>query len=56
MALQQGAREAVEAIGKAGRQASEGLLVLRESERLQQIGAGFCRAGACRDRLGYPCS
>ncbi len=36
VALQQGAREAVETIGKAGRQASEGLLVLRESERLQQ--------------------
>jgi methyl-accepting chemotaxis protein len=35
-ALQQGAREAVEAIGQAGRQASEGLLVLRDSARLQQ--------------------
>jgi methyl-accepting chemotaxis protein len=36
VALQQGAREAVEAIGQAGRQASEGLLVLRDSARLQQ--------------------
>ena len=36
VALQQGAREAVETIGKAGRQASEGLLVLRDSARLQQ--------------------
>ncbi|RON10607.1 methyl-accepting chemotaxis protein [Pseudomonas brassicacearum] len=35
-ALQQGAREAVAAIGLAGRQASEGLLVLRDSARLQQ--------------------
>lgn len=35
-ALQQGAREAVAAIGQAGRQASEGLLVLRDSARLQQ--------------------
>lgn len=35
-ALQQGAREAVAAIGQAGRQASEGLLVLRDSVRLQQ--------------------
>jgi methyl-accepting chemotaxis protein len=36
VALQQGAREAVAAIGQAGRQASEGLLVLRDSARLQQ--------------------
>ena len=36
VALQQGAREAVETIGKAGRQANEGLLVLRDSVRLQQ--------------------
>ena len=35
-ALQQGAREAVAAIGQAGRQANEGLLVLRDSARLQQ--------------------
>lgn len=35
-ALQQGAREAVAAIGLAGRQASEGLSVLRGSVRLQQ--------------------
>ncbi|EIK96454.1 methyl-accepting chemotaxis protein [Pseudomonas sp. M47T1] len=35
-ALQAGAREAVAAIGQAGRQASEGLLVLRDSARLQQ--------------------
>ena len=35
-ALQQGAREAVAAIGQAGRQAGEGLLVLRDSARLQQ--------------------
>jgi len=35
-ALQSGAREAVAAIGQAGRQASEGLLVLRDSARLQQ--------------------
>jgi methyl-accepting chemotaxis protein len=36
VALQQGAREAVTAIGQAGRQASEGLLVLRDSARRQQ--------------------
>ncbi|EJM94305.1 methyl-accepting chemotaxis protein [Pseudomonas sp. GM74] len=36
VALQQGAREAVAAIGQAGRQANEGLLVLRDSARLQQ--------------------
>nr|WP_283939068.1 methyl-accepting chemotaxis protein [Pseudomonas sp. T1.Ur] len=36
VALQQGAREAVAAIGQAGRQASEGLSVLRDSARLQQ--------------------
>ena len=36
VALQQGAREAVAAIGQAGRQANEGLLVLRDSSRLQQ--------------------
>lgn len=36
VALQQGAREAVAAIAQAGRQASEGLLVLRDSARLQQ--------------------
>jgi methyl-accepting chemotaxis protein len=36
VALQQGAREAVAAIGQAGRQASEGLLVLRDSAKLQQ--------------------
>ncbi|MBH8610322.1 methyl-accepting chemotaxis protein [Pseudomonas mohnii] len=36
VALQQGAREAVAAIGQAGRQADEGLLVLRDSARLQQ--------------------
>ncbi|SDB62498.1 Methyl-accepting chemotaxis protein [Pseudomonas sp. NFACC23-1] len=36
VALQQGAREAVAAIGQAGRQASEGLVVLRDSARLQQ--------------------
>ncbi|WP_248745290.1 methyl-accepting chemotaxis protein [Pseudomonas sp. MWU12-2037] len=35
-ALQQGAREAVAAIGQAGRQASEGLAVLRSSVKLQQ--------------------
>ncbi|MCY1408656.1 Methyl-accepting chemotaxis protein (MCP) signaling domain protein [compost metagenome] len=35
-ALQQGAKEAVAAIGQAGRQASEGLLVLRDNARLQQ--------------------
>ncbi|WP_416427527.1 methyl-accepting chemotaxis protein [Pseudomonas sp. App30] len=35
-ALQSGAREAVTAISQAGRQASEGLLVLRDSARLQQ--------------------
>lgn len=35
-ALQQGAREAVAAIGQAGRQANEGLAVLRGSVRLQQ--------------------
>lgn len=35
-ALQTGAREAVAAIGQAGRQADEGLAVLRDSARLQQ--------------------
>jgi len=35
-ALQAGAREAVSAIGQAGRQADEGLAVLRDSARLQQ--------------------
>jgi len=35
-ALQTGAREAVTAIGQAGRQASEGLLVLREAAQAQQ--------------------
>ncbi len=35
-ALQQGAREAVEVIGQAGGQASEGLQALRDSARLQQ--------------------
>ncbi|KNC06790.1 methyl-accepting chemotaxis protein [Pseudomonas sp. RIT-PI-a] len=35
-ALQAGAREAVAAIGQAGRQADEGLAVLRDSARLQQ--------------------
>ncbi|WP_445674560.1 methyl-accepting chemotaxis protein [Pseudomonas japonica] len=35
-ALQAGAREAVTAIGQAGRQASEGLRVLRDASRLQQ--------------------
>lgn len=35
-ALQRGAREAVEAIGVAGRQAKEGLAVLRESVQRQQ--------------------
>ncbi|WP_408633576.1 methyl-accepting chemotaxis protein [Pseudomonas massiliensis] len=35
-ALQAGAREAVTAIGQAGRQASEGLLVLRDAAQLQQ--------------------
>ncbi len=35
-ALQQGAKEAVAAISQAGRQASEGLLVLRDNTRLQQ--------------------
>nr|WP_175653944.1 methyl-accepting chemotaxis protein [Pseudomonas sp. Marseille-P9899] len=35
-ALQQGAKEAVAAISRAGRQASEGLLVLRDNARLQQ--------------------
>ncbi|MGH8352554.1 MAG: methyl-accepting chemotaxis protein [Pseudomonas sp.] len=34
-ALQQGAREAVAAIGQAGQQANEGLLTLRDSARLQ---------------------
>ncbi|KAB5620699.1 methyl-accepting chemotaxis protein [Pseudomonas putida] len=36
VALQQGAKEAVATIGQAGRQASEGLLVLRDNERRQQ--------------------
>lgn len=35
-ALQQGAREAVEAIGQAGRQADQGLTALRESARVQE--------------------
>ncbi len=35
-ALQQGAKEAVAAISLAGRQASEGLLVLRDNARVQQ--------------------
>ncbi|MBU3056316.1 MAG: methyl-accepting chemotaxis protein [Pseudomonas indica] len=35
-ALQQGAREAVAAIGQAGQQASEGLAALRESSELQR--------------------
>jgi methyl-accepting chemotaxis protein len=35
-ALQQGAREAVEAIGQAGKQADQGLVALRESARVQQ--------------------
>ena len=35
-ALQQGAREAVAAISQAGRQASEGLAVLKDNARLQQ--------------------
>ncbi|WP_172927528.1 methyl-accepting chemotaxis protein [Pseudomonas sp. MS19] len=35
-ALQQGAREAVSAIGQAGRHAEQGLSALRESDRLQQ--------------------
>nr|WP_255263420.1 methyl-accepting chemotaxis protein [Pseudomonas aegrilactucae] len=35
-ALQQGAREAVAAISQAGRQASEGLTVLKDNARLQQ--------------------
>jgi methyl-accepting chemotaxis protein len=35
-ALQQGAKEAVAAISQAGRQASEGLLVLRDNARVQQ--------------------
>nr|WP_232968040.1 methyl-accepting chemotaxis protein [Pseudomonas sp. CCOS 191] len=35
-ALQQGAKEAVATISQAGRQASEGLLVLRDNERRQQ--------------------
>jgi len=35
-ALQQGAREAVEAIGQAGKQADQGLAALRESARVQQ--------------------
>ncbi|MDF2489082.1 MAG: methyl-accepting chemotaxis transducer [Pseudomonas sp.] len=35
-ALQQGAREAVAAISQAGRQANEGLLVLRDNARVQQ--------------------
>ncbi|WP_438866133.1 methyl-accepting chemotaxis protein [Pseudomonas abieticivorans] len=35
-ALQAGAKEAVAAISQAGRQASEGLLVLRDSAKLQQ--------------------
>jgi methyl-accepting chemotaxis protein len=35
-ALQAGAREAVTAIGQAGRQANEGLLVLRNAAQLQQ--------------------
>lgn len=34
-ALQQGAREAVSVIGRAGQQANEGLAALRDSERLQ---------------------
>ncbi|MBJ9974802.1 methyl-accepting chemotaxis protein [Pseudomonas sp. S75] len=36
VALQQGAKQAVATIGQAGRQASEGLLVLRDNERRQQ--------------------
>ncbi|MFP5426220.1 MAG: methyl-accepting chemotaxis protein [Gammaproteobacteria bacterium] len=36
VALQQGAKEAVATISQAGRQASEGLLVLRDNERRQQ--------------------
>ena len=35
-ALQQGAREAVEAIGQAGKQADQGLNALRESARVQE--------------------
>lgn len=35
-ALQQGAREAVDAIGQAGKQADQGLAALRESARVQQ--------------------
>ena len=35
-ALQQGAREAVEAIGQAGKQAGQGLAALRESAQVQQ--------------------
>jgi len=35
-ALQQGARDAVAAIGQAGQQANQGLLALRDSARLQQ--------------------
>ncbi len=35
-ALQQGAREAVEAIAQAGKQADQGLVALRESARIQQ--------------------
>lgn len=36
VALQQGAKEAVATISQAGRQANEGLLVLRDNERRQQ--------------------
>lgn len=36
VALQQGAREAVDAIGQAGQQADQGLAALRESARIQQ--------------------
>ncbi|MBD9398760.1 methyl-accepting chemotaxis protein [Pseudomonas sp. PDM11] len=37
VALQQGAREAVGAIGQAGQQADQGLAALRESARIQQV-------------------
>jgi methyl-accepting chemotaxis protein len=54
VALQQGAKEAVATISQAGRQASEGLLVLRDNERRAAVGAGGGGAGACGDRPGYP--
>jgi methyl-accepting chemotaxis protein len=53
VALQQGAREAVAAIGQAGRQADEGLLVLGQCAS-SAICAGLGGASACGDRSGDP--